>query len=257
MCTIIFAYNAHPRYPLILLGNRDEFKSRPSLPAHFHGPNSNILSGVDLKDGGIWTGINKKGKISFLTNYRDFSLIKDSGVKSRGQLGLDYLIGTSSASEYIQMLYVNRNMFNPYNLVIGDIDSLHYYSNISGDHLRLESGIHGLSNAFLNSGWYKTEKAKNRLRELIDMSHDSLSYDDLFEILNDREVPSDELLPMTGLPMDKERLLSSIFVDSEKYGTIFQTVILIDSDFKVNFYEKSLNHEHSWEFRSFEFYIER
>lgn len=257
MCTIIFAHNAHPKYPFILLGNRDEFKSRPSSPAHFHGSTVDILSGIDLKDGGIWTGISKKGKISFITNYRDFSLIKDTGVKSRGHLGLDYLSGRLSPSDYLKVLEDNRDLYNPYNLIIGDIHSLYYYSNISGDHMKLKEGVHGLSNAFLNSGWYKTEKAKNRLSTILIDNHERITHEDLFKILDDREVPSDDLLPSTGLPLDKERLLSSIFVDSHKYGTVFQTVILVDSDYKVSFYEKCLNSNQIWEFRSFEFKIER
>lgn len=257
MCTIIFAHNVHPNYPLILLGNRDEFKSRPSSPAHFHGPMEDILSGVDLKEGGIWTGINRKGRISFLTNYRDFSLIKESGVKSRGKLGLDYLIGTIQPLDYLNALEMDKENFNPYNLVIGDIDNLYYFSNIIGHPQHLKSGVYGLSNAFLNSGWYKTEKAKHRLVNLISLNHKKLDHFDLFKILDDREVPPDNLLPSTGLTIDKERMLSSIFVDSTKYGTVFQTVILVDNEYKVHFFEKSLDDNGVWNFRSFEFYIEK
>ena len=32
MCLILFAYRAHPDYPLILAANRDEFYARPALP---------------------------------------------------------------------------------------------------------------------------------------------------------------------------------------------------------------------------------
>ena len=33
MCLVAILQNAHPRYPLILLGNRDEFHQRPSVAA--------------------------------------------------------------------------------------------------------------------------------------------------------------------------------------------------------------------------------
>ena len=35
MCLIVFGLHAHPRYPLVVAANRDEFLARPSEPAHF------------------------------------------------------------------------------------------------------------------------------------------------------------------------------------------------------------------------------
>jgi len=31
MCLILFAYKHHPKYPLIVAANRDEFYSRPTI----------------------------------------------------------------------------------------------------------------------------------------------------------------------------------------------------------------------------------
>lgn len=33
MCLVLIAWRVHPRYPLIVAANRDEFYARPTLPA--------------------------------------------------------------------------------------------------------------------------------------------------------------------------------------------------------------------------------
>ncbi|MBW2636898.1 MAG: NRDE family protein, partial [Deltaproteobacteria bacterium] len=35
MCLLFIAYKSHPRYPLILAANRDEFYERPTKAASF------------------------------------------------------------------------------------------------------------------------------------------------------------------------------------------------------------------------------
>ncbi|MFA7148707.1 MAG: NRDE family protein, partial [Syntrophomonadaceae bacterium] len=57
MCTILFAYDYHPRYQLVVAANRDEFYQRPTSPAAFWPDNPDILAGRDLKEGGTWMGV--------------------------------------------------------------------------------------------------------------------------------------------------------------------------------------------------------
>ena len=35
MCLIVFAWQSHPDFPLIVAANRDEFLGRPAAPAHW------------------------------------------------------------------------------------------------------------------------------------------------------------------------------------------------------------------------------
>lgn len=35
MCLIVFAWQAHPDYPLVVAANRDEYLARPAAPAHW------------------------------------------------------------------------------------------------------------------------------------------------------------------------------------------------------------------------------
>jgi uncharacterized protein with NRDE domain len=49
---------------------------------------------------------------------------------------------------------------------------------------------------------------------------------------------SQEKLPDTGIPKELEKSLSSIFIETEKYGTRSTTVLLIDKNGMVTFEER-------------------
>lgn len=57
MCLTVLAYRVHPRYPLIVGANRDEFRMRPTAPAHFWNNAPEVLAGRDLQAGGPWPGL--------------------------------------------------------------------------------------------------------------------------------------------------------------------------------------------------------
>ncbi|MBN2694184.1 NRDE family protein, partial [bacterium] len=61
MCTIFVGVNQNREYPLVIIGNRDEFTDRPSMHASFWEKYPHILAGKDLKEGGTWMGITKHG----------------------------------------------------------------------------------------------------------------------------------------------------------------------------------------------------
>ena len=54
MCLIAFALAADPRYPLILVGNRDEFHDRPAQTRQWWNDAPDIAGGRDLQAGGTW-----------------------------------------------------------------------------------------------------------------------------------------------------------------------------------------------------------
>ena len=85
MCLIVFAWRAHPEYPLVVAANRDEFFDRPTAAAQWWGEESQWLGGRDLRAGGTWMGISRNGRFAALTNYRDPSE-KKPGAPSRGGL---------------------------------------------------------------------------------------------------------------------------------------------------------------------------
>jgi len=235
MCLIVFANNVHPKYKLVFAANRDEFYDRPSEQAEFWKEHPNLLAGKDLKAGGTWMGITKQGKFAAITNYRDLKNIKNDA-PSRGNLTLDFLISNISAEEYYNKLKPSLDNYNGFNLLLGDIDSLYYFSNNTDGIQKLDSEIYGISNALLNTPWPKVEKAKQQLGNLL--KQEDVHPFEVIDILKNTTTAKDENLPDTGVGLELERMLSSIFIKSEKYGTRCSSVILVDNENKVQFVEK-------------------
>jgi uncharacterized protein with NRDE domain len=238
MCTVLLAYQADPRYRLILAANRDEFYQRPTARASYWDDASHLFAGRDLVHGGTWLGVTTRGRIAALTNYRQ---PKESGLHglSRGHLVSEYLSGEKSAQEYLEALREKGGSYSGYNLLFGDPDRLYCYSNKSGDSVRIAPGIHGLSNHLLNTPWPKVERGKQSLARLLEAG--SFSEEDLFAILADSTKAPDEQLPDTGVGLELERLLSSIFITSERYGTRSSTILLVDQDFQATFVERNFD----------------
>src|SRR3546814_15301339 len=57
MCVVALAHRVHPDWPLILIGNRDEFHARAAAPLHEWDDGSGIVAGRDLQAGGTWLGV--------------------------------------------------------------------------------------------------------------------------------------------------------------------------------------------------------
>ena len=238
MCLILFALNAHPKYQLILAANRDEFYARPTEKAGFWQDAPQILAGRDTVYGGTWLGITKRGRFSAVTNFRDPSA--PAGTKSRGDLTSSFLRGDEPASEYLKQ--IKPHEFSGFNLLAGDFSKdkseLFYLSNRAPNIINLSAGIYGLSNALLDTNWHKVETGKAAFAKIVENS-DEINPHELFEILADRRIASDEKLPATGIGIERERILSPAFIETENYGTRISTVLLIGRDGRVHFVEKT------------------
>jgi uncharacterized protein with NRDE domain len=150
MCLILLALQQHPSYRLIVAANRDEYYHRPSAPPSFWSEAPDLLAGKDLKSGGTWLGITKKGRIAAITNYRDPAPPKRNA-PSRGWLVRDFLLGNDRTEEYLINLRKEGGRYNGFNLVAGVRDELYWYSNRRGEIVRLSRGIHGISNRLLDT----------------------------------------------------------------------------------------------------------
>lgn len=240
MCLILLAFDAHPKYKFILAANRDEFYARPTAAAKFWDDAPQILAGRDLLAGGTWLGITKMGRFSAVTNYRNPAV--PSGERSRGDLTRNFLNGIDSPKHYLQQIEREKEFFSGFNLLVGDFgktrNELFYFSNRGGKTTKLSGGIYGLSNALLDSPWQKVENGKANLGRILQTNY-TISADELFEILADRQVASDDKLPETGIGLERERMLSSAFIETKDYGTSISTVLLIDRKGIVQFFEKT------------------
>lgn len=238
MCTLVLAYRTHPRYRLVLVANRDEYYERPTAPAAFWEDAPGVYGGRDLVHGGTWLGVTGDGRLAALTNYREPHLADRHG-PSRGRLVSDFLQGRDSAEEYVERLRRERVAYGGYNLVLGEGHGLFCYSNKNDVMERITPGIHGLSNHLLDTPWPKVVRAKEGLERVLAVKN--FNPEDLFAVLADTTRPPDEELPDTGIGFDLERLLSSIFIKSESYGTRCTTVLLVGNDGKVTFIERSFD----------------
>jgi len=253
MCLIFLSLNNHPDYKLIIAANRDEFYARNTAPAHFWEDNPNILGGRDLQAAGTWMAMNKNGKISLVTNYRDPAHISPTA-PSRGQLVSDFLINKDSPEEYLQKVQVHASEYNGFNLLTGNQDELFYLSNYKSGSQKLESGIYGLSNHLLDTPWPKVELGKDKFCSAI--SKPVVEPRVLFEMLYHEKRAEDKFLPDTGIGLERERALSSMFIKTNGYGTRCSTVVLIDRQNNVLYSERTYNvatFEHNTQ--SFQFQI--
>jgi uncharacterized protein with NRDE domain len=255
MCLIVFAYNVHPSYRLIIAANRDEFYERPSSSADFWKDHSRVLAGRDLKNSGTWLGVTKDGKIAAVTNYRDPSTLK-SDAPSRGKLVGRYLTGKRSADSYLKIISGQTDKYNGFNLLLGDDNDLFVFSS-RGEKEKLKAGIYGLSNHLLNSPWPKVVRCRKMLKAALDKKDDALE-EALFSVLSDRRVPPDSKLPSTGIGLEWERLLSPVFIESPIYGTRSSTILLIGRNRRVRFVEKVFDgHHEPWITSRFSFQLEK
>ena len=240
MCLIVFAYKTHPEYKLILAANRDEFYARPTRAAGFWEQEDcpNLLAGKDLEAGGTWMGVTKDGKWSALTNYRDFSMHRENP-PSRGELVLNYLKGEASPKSYLEGLQPRAKEYNGFNILVNDENRLLHYSNYSDEITEIGAGVHGLSNALLNTPWRKLELAKADLKQAVD--HEHLDKEELFALLRNDQPAPDEELPETGLPFELEKAVSSVFIKTDNYGTRCSTLLLIKNDGSTEFTERRFN----------------
>lgn len=237
MCLILFSYNSHPHYKLILASNRDEFYERPTKKLDKWGENDNILAGQDKMNSGTWLGVTADWKVSAITNYRDLSKIKDSA-PSRGLLVRNFLENNESPINYLKKISISAADYNGFNLIVGDKNGLYYFSNTKNKIEKVEPGTHGLSNHFLNTPWPKLKNGKKEFERIIGKDKD-IPVDKIFKLLNDVSIPPDDELPDTGIGIEWERMLAPIFIKSEIYGTRASSIIMIDNNDRITFIEKS------------------
>lgn len=239
MCLIIFAYKVDPQHDLLLMANRDEYCDRNFLTAHKWADNQEIVSGIDLTANGSWTGITQTGRVAAITNYRS-GFAFDPKLKSRGELVKKFLNSDIPPQQFLTIIRESKKEFNGYNFLFGDLDNLYWYSNQTDEFQLLAPGIYGICNHLLDTPWPKLMDAKLQLKQMLDRGN--VTPCDLLPIMLNKKRYTQEQLPDTGIEIEIEQGLSSIFVDLEKYGTVLTSFIYMNNK-SVRFYEhKHLDH---------------
>lgn len=239
MCLITFSLAPETEYPLIVIANRDEFLNRPTQPAHYWQKHPQLLAGRDLEAGGTWMGITRQGRFAAITNYRDPTSL--AGPLSRGELVTNYLTSTQPPADFITHCATTNQRYSGYNLIAGTPTELYYHSNKleNSKPQPLSAGTYGLSNHLLNTPWPKVTETVQALSGWIKQHQKERQVEDLFRILGNTQQAADEDLPDTGIGYDKEKALSARFIDLPHYATRSSTVLLVDHQQKVQFFERT------------------
>lgn len=254
MCIIFFGYNLENNLPLVLASNRDEFWNRPTAPLHYWGvreeedaaSTNNILAGKDLERGGTWLGIDiHNHRLAVVTNFREPPPDSSSSSNdrppppSRGKLATDF-VSTTDLSEFMRHLEKDGELYPGFNLLFGSREEgFYFFSNRSTEGNKVvalqPNRIYGISNGQLDEPWPKMERGKQIFRREIDdykaTATGKNTADDLegfWKLLTDEWKPPEHELPSTGVPLDFEKALSSIFVQAPQldYGTRCSTLVL-------------------------------
>ena len=215
MCLIAWNWQPGSATPLLMVANRDEFYTRPSAPLGWW-PGNTVLAGKDLEGGGTWLGVNRKGWVAALTNYRTMNAPR-TDAPSRGALVADFLTGEHNAEAYLAQLSKHSDNYNPFNLLVFDGHSLLGLESRDSVVRAMPHGIGGVSNADFHTPWPKLTALQQGLGR--NMALEQTDTSTLLSLLRDRKIADDALLPQTGIGLERERLLSAAFIASPLYGT--------------------------------------
>jgi uncharacterized protein with NRDE domain len=229
MCVLAVAWNAHPRWRLVLAGNRDEYHERPAAPLAHWQDAPHLIAGRDLQSGGTWLGISEAGRCVVVTNLRGYGL-PEPGRPSRGALVTDLLDGADPEAAEI-------GAYNPVNLIALDRDRAHFLTNRpEAQRSALAPGLYGLSNGRLDEPWPKMMRLKSALLDWLTGPADRPER--LFDPLREERLPAIGLDPATPSDVPREPNHSPIFILDPVYGTRCSSVVAIDRDGRGIFLER-------------------
>ena len=223
MCIISLAWQAHPHWQLVAIGNRDELHGRPAEPLARWPDHPQLLAGRDIRAGGTWLGLSEQGRFAAVTNLAGHGP-PDSSRASRGDLLKDFLSGEG---RYADLEAAPFPDFNPFNLVtIAQGEALVHCNHPEPVSRRLEPGLHGLTNGPIDRPWPKAAHLDAALDDWLHRgSGDS---GPLLDALASRRTYPRAAAAVPGPPAPLEPASSGIFIDNPVYGTRCSTVVTID-----------------------------
>lgn len=235
MCLILVAWRRHRDFPLVLAANRDEYYSRPSAVAGPWPGHPEVIGGRDLLQGGSWLAMSRQGRFAVVTNYREPppAILPP---RSRGLLVRDFLLSRQSPADYLAEIEPQGSLYSGFSLLAGDASDLGYLSNRGAGCRLLEPGLYGISNALLDSPWFKVIEGKRRLSALLASS--PLDQSGIFQLLADPDPP---VLPAAEM-VDGDVMAgpqSPIFIRTAGYGTRCSSLLWLDRNGGLTLVERS------------------
>jgi uncharacterized protein with NRDE domain len=233
MCLAVVAIDQHPQHALVIAANRDELHARPAAAAHAWP--DGIFAGRDEEAGGTWLGVDRRGRFAFVTNFREPGR-HDPHARSRGELPLAILRDRGDVAAACARVARDGARYNGFNLVAGEGNAAYCVSNRRDGVVALDRGVHGISNGALDARWPKVLRLEQSVAAWCAAGADDR--EPLWRALADRTPADDAALPSTGLPRERERLVSAPFIVDPTYGTRASTLVTVSRDGVVTFQER-------------------
>lgn len=222
MCVVAVAWRAHPRWKLIVAGNRDELHARPAQPLSRWPGAARVIAGRDMQAGGTWLGISEQGRMVVVTNLRNVGDAR-TGVASRGDMVRDLLTGEGHFATPADVL---EGDFNPYNLLMADGSGLRHLSNLPAPvDEPLRPGIFGVSNSAFATPWPKATALCAAVKRWAEAEGDAPEA--LLDVLRDETPFAAPKGAAEDLP---EAPFASFFIRNPVYGTRCSTAVAVDAN---------------------------
>ncbi|KAB7496312.1 Transport and Golgi organization protein 2, partial [Armadillidium nasatum] len=206
------------------------------------------------REGGIWLGASETGKISCLLNiFQPIEAFKQN-TTGRGFLALNFLQNNFSSQDYVNTIKESNIKYNLFNLLLLEYRrnsyEASYFNNVDNTSTNLDTDkVHGFGNCLISNDFKKIERGKKFFGEVIKnygtKEKETDLKDSLFEMMAKRDpFYPDEQLSTQGRGYDEYFIkgLSSIWIamPEARYGTRTTTVILVDSNNRLTFSERTM-----------------
>lgn len=213
MCVVALAHRAHPDWPLILVGNRDEFHGRPAAPLAAWDDGGGIVAGRDLQAGGTWLGVHApSGRAVVVTNVR--GAMPDPAKESRGALVADLLRGDG---RFADPAADDLPRFNAFNLFMVDGGEARLLTNRPVPLIMpLAPGVHALANEPVDQPCPRAERLRAALADVVAAGSDPAA---LLDTLMEEDDPA-------------------LFLRGDVYGTRASTLVAVAADGRVTMTER-------------------
>lgn len=213
MCVVALALGRHPKYPLILIGNRDEFHARPAAPISLWTDGSGIMAGRDIQADGTWLGVHPaSGRVAVVTNIR--GALPDPNKASRGALVTQMLTGHG---EYAHPSPTILDDFNAFNLIVAQSGTADILTNRPSPRIsRLSQGIFAVANEPITTACPRALRLQGVLERCVTAGTDPAA------MLDD--------LMLENSP--------ALFLRGDDYGTRASTLVTIDQDGQIDMVER-------------------
>ncbi|WP_280563151.1 NRDE family protein [Chromohalobacter sp. 48-RD10] len=224
MCLIVFDWRPGSDTPLRLAANRDETHTRPTRALAVWPDAPALVGGRDLRAGGTWLAASQTGRFAAVTNVRDAHAKAPPSRPSRGTLPYQALTHETPLAWLESLVASEAQTYDWFNLLYCDgVTLLHVHHGPAGTTLsQVSPGVHGLSNATLDTPWPKVVRARDGFaRALKQPPWQAPALDTMHDT---RSAPTLDL-PDTGVGMEMESFLSPIFIRGQRYGTRATTLV--------------------------------